>query len=329
MGYPKEILEKSRELLTLRRQKAQQAQSARRAQVLARAPRALELERDISSTSARLAQAVLSGENVAEKVEQIRRFNLDTQKKLREVLVLHGFPPDALEYIPSCPLCKDTGVADGMTCDCVRKLRRSLMYERLGSCAPVESCGFDKFELRFYPESPDGASPASPRAVMAKTFAECQRYAKGFSIDSPSLLLTGGPGLGKTHLSLSIAHTVIERGFDVLYVPFLTLLGQLESARFGKGSEEYADCMDAPLSCELLILDDLGSEFSTSFATSVLYDLINTRQLKGLPSVVSTNLSEQELKARYGERVHSRLFGCCRVLPFLGRDIRLQKMFAK
>jgi DNA replication protein DnaC len=329
MAYPREILEQSRAELAARRQRSAEARAARRAQVARRVPEALALEREIASTSARLAQAVLSGEDVGAKVDEIRRFNLSSQQKLRSLLALHGFAPDALESIPSCAACRDTGVAGGQTCDCVRQLRRALMYDRLGASAPVDTYGFDRFELRWYPEQAGGSSQVSPRAIMTKTFSECLRYAKTFSIGSPSLLLTGGPGLGKTHLSLSIAHTVIERGFDVLYVPFLTLLGRLEAARFGRGGEEYADSLQAPLSCELLILDDLGSEFSTSFSTSVLYDILNSRQLAGFASVISTNLSEQELKARYGERIHSRLFGGCRVLPFLGEDIRLQKIYAR
>jgi DNA replication protein DnaC len=278
MGYPKEILAQSREALAARREKAAAARILRRAQVAERAPEALLLEREIASTSARLANAILSGEDVSSRVEEIRRFNLKAQEKLRALLIASGFEPDALELRSFCPLCGDSGVAGGQVCDVCGSCAKRSCTSGWALQRPSIPAASTASTWRYYSDAPGGSPPVSPRAVMAKTLSECVRYAKTFSAASQSLLLTGGPGLGKTHLSLSIAYSVIERGFDVLYVPFLTLLSRLESARFGKGSEEYLDYLLAPLSCELLILDDLGSEFATSFSTSVLYDLVHSRQ---------------------------------------------------
>lgn len=329
MPYPLEIVKKSRELLAERREKATSEAIERRMAVAKRAPRALEIEREISTTSARLASAVLSGEDVAAQVRKIREFNLQKQRELSEALRSGGFPPDVLEPHYHCALCRDTGAFQGRLCSCVVQLEKELMYERLGAQASVDLCGFERFDLRYYSEKGSPSAAVSERAVMSKTLSECVKYAQNFSLDSPSLLLIGKPGLGKTHLSLSIAYTVIEGGFDVLYLPFHTLLTRLESARFSKGSAEYQDYLDPVLHCELLVLDDLGSEFTTAFSTSVLYDLVNTRQLRSLPTVINTNLNEGDIASRYGERLHSRLLGCFRVIPFVGEDIRLQKLYSK
>ncbi|PWM21313.1 MAG: ATP-binding protein [Oscillospiraceae bacterium] len=329
MPYPQEIVRRSREILEQRREKAVADTVERRLAVSRRAPRALEIEREIATTSARLAAAVLSGEKVQEQVQKIRAFNLEKQQQLSDLLCEAGFAPDVLEPHYFCPVCQDTGNNQGRLCSCVVQLEKELMYERLGAQATVEHCGFDRFDLRYYSEQPTGSPAVSPRAIMSRTLSTCVKYAQDFSLSSPSLLLMGKPGLGKTHLSLSIAYTVIEGGYDVLYLPFHTLLARLETARFSKGSAEYQDYLDPVLSCELLVLDDLGSEFTTAFSTSVLYDLINTRQLRGLPTIINTNLTEGEISGRYGERLHSRLLGGFRVIPFMGEDVRLQKMYSK
>ncbi len=325
MAYPKEIVEMSRGILNDRRERAELALNERRVRISRLAPHVLQLEREIASTSARIAGAVLSGEQVQEKLAQIREFNLAKQQALKDALSAAGFAPDALEIAYHCPACKDTGNHNGRLCDCARQLQKGLMYERLGAVTSPTDSSFENFSLQYYSDIPADGSPVSDRAIMQKALLECTKYAAGFSSASPSLLLIGAPGLGKTHLSVAIACAAIEKGFDVMYVPFHTLLTKLEAARFGKTSEDFQDYLSPALSCELLILDDLGSEFSTSFSTSVLYDIINTRQLQNAATIINTNLKQNELSARYGDRIRSRLLGCYRIIPFAGSDIRLQK----
>ncbi|MEG2175068.1 MAG: ATP-binding protein [Oscillospiraceae bacterium] len=324
MGYPKEILAAARRKLETRRESSMAADAALRARVLEKSPEAFQIAREVSTTSLRLARALLAGGDVAGQIEEIRHFNLCAQQRLGDVLTMAGFAPDALEPHPSCLLCGDTGMCAGMTCDCLRRIQKQLMYERLGASAPIGICTFDQFDLRYYANTllPSGTSPAQ---VMAKTLETCQTYARDFSLVAPSLLLRGGPGLGKTHLSLAIGRTVIENGFDALYAPFHSLLGRLESARFGRNGNDYQEYLAPAQTCDLLILDDLGSEFLGPFAVSLLYDLINSRQLTSHPTVISTNLLPSELTARYGERVSSRLFGGYQTVPFVGEDVRMQK----
>lgn len=325
MAYPREIIDMSRGILNDRRERAELALNERRVRISRLAPHILQLEREIASTSARIASAVLSGEDVQQKLAQVREFNLSKQQALKDALAAAGFAPDALKIQYHCPVCKDTGNDSGRLCDCARQLQKGLMYERLGAVSSLADSTFENFSLHYYSDTPTDNSPVPERAIMQKALLECTKYATSFSPSASSLLLIGSPGLGKTHLSIAIACAAIEKGFDVMYVPFHTLLTKLEAARFGKTSEEFQDYLSPVLSSELLVLDDLGSEFSTSFSTAVLYDIINTRQLQSSPTIINTNLKQNELSARYGDRIRSRLLGCYRIIPFAGSDIRLQK----
>ena len=325
MPYPIEIREKSGEILAKRRSRAAAELAARKNEVTAKCPEILTLERELATTSIRLSKAILDGGDVEAKVEEIKRFNLAKQAEIKATLINNGFSPDALEPKYSCSICKDTGNDGGKPCKCVFQLQKALMYERLGAVSNMAECGFENFSLDYYSAEPLAPNSISPKTIMSKALAECKKYAEEFSLSSQSLLLCGKPGLGKTHLSIAIAMKVIDKEFDVLYSPFHSLLSALEASRFGKGSDDFQNSIEPITKCELLVLDDLGSEFSTSFSVAALYDIINTRQLYSLPTIINTNLTIDELTARYGERISSRLIGGYRVIPFAGQDIRLKK----
>lgn len=325
MPYPKEIREKSSEILAARRQRAEDELLRRKEQIRQALPEISRLERELATTSLRLSRAIIEGGDVEQKIQQIKDFNLAKQQEIRQALISGGFTPDALEIHYACPLCRDTGNNNGRLCSCTVELQKGLMYERLGAVSNMADCGFDNFSLEYFSRERSGGSPICERDIMSKTLQECRKYAESFSRSSQSLLLCGKPGLGKTHLSIAIACEAIDKGFDVLYVPFNTLISRLEAMRFGGGSDDFQAGLEPIMASELLVLDDLGCEFSTAFSTSVLYDIINTRQLCSLPTIINTNLTGEELSAKYGERIASRLLGCYRVIPFVGSDIRLKK----
>jgi DNA replication protein DnaC len=326
MGCPREISELARRRLDERREQCHRRAAVVRNAIAISAPKALEIEKEIAKTSSMLAKAALSGGNVAEKVRQIQVFNLKKQQELTDVLMHAGFEGNALSPSFYCERCKDTGIIQTKICDCVKKIERELLLERLGASAS-QDCTFQDFNLDYYDKNPKNGF--SPYEKMSRAFHMCQNFAESFSTASSSLLLTGGAGLGKTHLSLSIAREVIDKGFDVFYIPFLSLLTRLEVSRFGRNETDYSEYLITPLNCELLILDDLGSEFSSPFGSSILYHIINNRLLYKLPTIINTNLDHTEISRRYGERIGSRLLGCYQVVLFAGEDVRLQKMFKK
>jgi DNA replication protein DnaC len=328
MSYPKEILDAGHAVLSRRRENARTALAARREEIGARFPHVLALERKLATTSAQLARLILGGEDVPAKLKVLRQSNLECQRRMEEELTRAGYSADCLSVRYHCPLCQDKGYTENGMCACFRTVLRDLMYERLGAAAALMSdCSFDNFRLDYYPNVPVSGSELIPRKTMAEVSERCRQYADRFSPGSDNLLMSGPAGLGKTHLSLAIAKAVVDRGFDVIYTPFHLLLTQLEENRFGRGSADYAACVEPVLRCDLLILDDLGSEFATSFAAAALYDIVNTRLTTGASMIINTNLDLKELEQRYSPRLVSRLAGSFKTLPFRGNDIRLLKRF--
>ena len=161
---------------------------------------------------------------------------------------------------------------------------------------------------------------------MGEILSLCRDYAVSFSLQSESLLMLGGTGLGKTHLSLAIARAVIDQGFDVFYIPVQNLVTRLEHERFSRsGTEELGDSLSFVLDADLLILDDLGAEFPTQFTSSVIYNIINSRMIEKKPTIINSNLDMKTIESRYSERTVSRLIGGYKILPFSGTDIRVLK----
>lgn len=327
MAYPQEILVQAKALLAAKQEAVAKQSAAMRTQIAAKLPQALALEREIASTSAQIAAALLSQENVAHKVEEIREFNLQKRAELAHLLLQNGFSANALEPRYFCDRCNDTGIEQTKICHCLRSIQQQLMYQKLGNTSPISEADFATFGLSWYSTEPLEQVGASPHQIMSKTLAVCKSYAAQFDCNAGSLLFVGDPGLGKTHLSLAIAKVAIEKGFDVLYLPFHGLLTKLEGARFGKIEGNYLEYIAPALDCELLVLDDVGSEFQSSFASAALYEIVNTRLIHKLPTIISTNLSDEELAARYSKRTASRLIGCYQVIPFVGQDIRIQKRY--
>jgi len=228
-----------------------------------------------------------------------------------------------LEPSFACNACKDEGFIDGRMCSCLKKLMRIQACNQLNASTPLALCTFDNFSLSYYPNEPSD-SGISAYQQMEQILRYCKAYAAQFSMDAPNLLMQGGTGLGKTHLSLAIAHEAIEKGYGVIYGSAQNMVTNLEKERFQKDNEQQ-DTNQLMLQCDLLIIDDLGTEFSTSFVTAAIYNIVNTRLMTHKPTIISTNLSMKELEERYTERFASRILGSYIPLFFRGKDIRQQK----
>ena len=295
----------------------------RRDRLYAAEPRLKEIEQQLRATMPKLiASALRRGTDPLPAVRVIRDENLALQQERTQLLTGMGYPADYLTEQPACPLCGDTGYYDGQVCRCLREYYKKAQLSELSKLLDMGSQSFETFSFDWYSDE-RGQRKRSPRENMERNFDICQDYARHFSPAADNLLLTGQPGLGKTFLSASIARVVNDRGFSVVYDTAEHIFSQMEEEKF-RPDESSAAHQDVAryLNCDLLIMDDLGTEMVTSFVQSALYQLINSRLLAGKKTVINTNLAPQQLGERYSPQIQSRLEGEYRVLPFFGDDIR-------
>lgn len=319
MAYSREIYESAMAELHRRRIDARTRAAALRDRMIAKHPRLSDIEREMASASMQVARAVLDGGDVTATVNRIRERNLALQAEMADILKAEGCPAPNFSPQYACPACEDTGYADGRVCDCLANLLKEEACKRLSDMAHMKLTSMDELQLKYYPDTPDAQGTMSVRDRMKGILEFCRAYADGFTTDSKSLLFRGPTGTGKTHVSLAIARSAAEKGYSVVYGPAQMLLHQLERERFGKAEGDSEGTM---LTCDLLILDDLGCEFGSSFTVAALYNIVNTRILSGLPTIISTNLDQAQLQERYGDPIVSRLNGEYIPLIFAGRDIR-------
>lgn len=324
MPYGKEIYAQARRELQRRRTQAEREAQRRHDETVERYPALVRIEREMAEAGHSIVYAL--GRPDAEKfLKGLEKQSRAAQERRRNLLQKAGLPDDYLDTPYTCPACGDTGFDGGIMCACYKKLLRSLAYAQIGKRYPLDLCSFESFRLDYYPEEADSRTGVSPRRRMAEIFEFCMHYAEDFGPRSESLFLCGATGLGKTHLSLAIAREAIAKDFAVIYGSTQNLLNDLEAEHFGRRSTENGATQELLLTCDLLILDDLGAEFSTSFTVAALYNIINSRINAGLPVIISTNLTPAELEAKYTQRITSRIIGCYTSLIFCGRDIRQLK----
>lgn len=327
MGYSKEIYDSANRILETRRRKAKQEAKTRQNIFYIRYPQAKEIKRSLATTSINVAKAILNGANTKEQLTLLKNKNLNLQNELSLLLKSAGFPEDHLEIKYHCANCNDNGYIDGKMCSCMKKLLRHEAYNRLNRLSPLSLCSFESFSLEYYSPDPIKPGEPSPKKRMENIFKYCKNYALNFNLSSDNLLMQGATGLGKTHLSLSIAKSVIDKGYGVIYGSTQNIVNKLEKERFRYRREDNDNIESEQylIDCDLLILDDLGTEFATSFSNAAIYNIINSRMMSEKPTIISTNLSVRELEKNYYERFISRIMGNNIRLEFLGNDIRQQK----
>ncbi len=325
MGYSKDIYNNAMEILNQRRMQEEQATELRKMTFFAQCPRAEEIERQLASTAIAAAKAVLKkGGDTVTELQKLRAANQTLQAELSQLLEDRGLPEDYLHPQYECEKCQDEGYCDGMMCDCLKKLLRAEACRKLNATTPLSLSTFESFELKYYPDTIEEGMKTSPRQHMEQVYHFCRSYAQNFTMKSPSLLFFGGTGLSKTHLSLAIANVVLQKGYGVVYDSVHNIMSTLERERFGR--DPYNEDTNQILTeCDLLILDDLGTEFRTNFVTASIYNLINTRIMAHRPTIISTNLTTQEMEKYYTHRFVSRVNSSYTRLPFYGNDIRQMK----
>ena len=326
MTYDGKLLARARAELDRIRAQNRGEQQRRLAEVHAQVPEIREIDARLRAHMAQLVRLTIAkGPELGSRIAGLREENLDLQQRRAELLTARGFGADYLDEIVSCPLCRDTGISGGGVCRCLDRLYNRELTRELGTLMRRGDESFARFDLSLYPDEPDPATGLVPREVMKKVSEACRRYAENFSDASPNLLFQGGTGLGKTFLSACVARVVAGRGFSVCYDTAAAALENYERAKFSRDlpeGEAAALRVKRMESCDLMILDDLGTEMNTPMAQSALYTLVNNRLVNGKKTIVSTNLTNEELTKRYTPQIASRILGEFQCLPFVGADIR-------
>lgn len=318
-----EHIEKARAEISARRNRAKTENDRRFDEINTLIPEIAEINRQLFQTSRNLMQIINSGEDTSARLEALRRQNQQAQLMVRQLLKANNYPENYLDISYTCPKCSDTGYSGGTYCDCLTSLAAKIAAEELNKNAQVNLCSFDTFDLSFY-KGHKTENGADCYRAMEIIYEFCKGYAEHFSKESPSILMFGNTGLGKTHLSLSIASAVLEKGFSVLYDSAINFLRQVENEHFGRDSSGK-DTLSLLLECDLLILDDLGTEFDTQFYQSMIYNIINTRINRSLPTIISTNMDWSGISHKYDERITSRIFATYVNQHFVGYDVRILK----
>ena len=311
MPYDGKLLARARGELDNIRAKNRDETQRRYNEVCARLPEIRSIDAELRGHMAKLVRLTIGkGPDMQAQIAALRDENLDLQMHRAELLTAAGFGADYLNEIISCPLCRDTGVYKGGVCRCLDRLYNKELTKELGTLMRRGDESFEKFDLSLYPAQADPAAGVVPRDVMRKVSEACRRYAENFSDSSTNL------------------RVVSARGFSVCYDTAAAALDNYEKAKFSRDTEEgeaAAVKIRRMESCDLMILDDLGTEMPTPMGQSALYTLVNSRLVNGKKTIISTNLSNDELSKRYSEQIASRILGEFQCLPFVGTDIRRMK----
>ena len=326
MAYDGRVLRRALQRFEEDRQERDKRFQERRESIFRRQPRLRQIDAELRATTSRIISSALRrGTDPLPVLEVLRDENLSLQEEKRALLEKMGLPQDCLEDKPACALCGDTGYRGGEMCRCLRNYYAREQRKELSRMLDLAGQSFETFSLDWYsPEILPGLG-ISARKNMERNYQECKQYAESFAAPgSGNLLLTGPPGLGKTFLSAAIAREVSGDGWSVVYDTATHIFQRFEDRKFGReeGEEAQGD-VTRVLTCDLLILDDLGTEMTTAFVQSALYQIINSRLMERRPTILSTNLKVAELGGRYGAQTASRIEGEYQILTFFGQDIRV------
>ena len=321
MKYSIDALRYANSIIEKRRDNALKLFEKNKISAYNKIPSLIDIDNELSSSGLIISKSIISHKaNASKIIQDVKENNKELIRKKQQLLKENGFPVDFLSIPYQCKKCNDTGYVDAMPCECLKEILNEYSMQESIRKSQETPHSFENFNIDLYPEVYNNA-PC--KEIMSQVYALCKDYANDFSTNSENLLLLGETGTGKTHLSLSIFKEVSEKGFNVIYMSAPDLFTALEKERFNQ--QIGAENMYSVTNCELLIIDDLGSEFITTFTVSALYNIINTRLLNELPTIISSNLNNKEITEKYHERITSRLYGCYERLLFCGDDIRIKK----
>ncbi len=324
MPYQSEIIQQATARLERQRAQRRAEQQQLRQSVYDSIPELKQLDARLRAGMAAVAAAAFDySADPAARVAALRQENRQLQARRAALIADAGINPADIDDTPACKRCDDRGWIGSAMCDCLKTLCAQEQIQSLSSMLDLGEQSFENFSLDWYSTEYDPSAGLSAREQMQMIYKVCSSYANRFGkFLSNNLFLTGAPGLGKTYLSACIARVVSEKGFSVVYDTAVRVFSQFEDAKFAR-SDTASQAVERYLNCDLLILDDLGSELTSQMTQSALYTLINTRLISDRHTVISSNLSLQEVQARYQPMIASRIAGEYRPLIFQGQDIRI------
>ncbi len=307
------------QLMEDRRTQGKIEENRRREEISANVPAIAQKERELQENHAAFFRFIADRDDSEEKFLSFRDKSLSLQEEIKELLIKNGYPADYLDPVHHCSVCCDEGVVDNALCACYKQALSEQYLKESGMERLFTGCSFANYDLSLYPED--------TRNKMKTLLEFSKKYVKTFGEDSQNLLFVGEPGCGKTFLSVCIGCELIRAGKFVLYAPVQELLNDFEAATFrnkeaGLPTEDY-------LEADLLIIDDLGTEFYSSFVETTLYSVINTRLTRKKPTVISTNLSIEDRGECYAARLNSRLTYSFLNLEFPVADLRAETLRRK
>lgn len=305
------IRESEEKLLKLRREEIEQ-----------KIPQVIGIEKEIARLCLKLSINILNNAKDKDKfLVELKEKITDLRIKKSELLVSNNYPLDYLDMHYRCPKCKDTGFVGTNKCICYKQKLVELYYENSDLKEILKKNNFDNFNLELYSYRKTGNEPISPRKNIEEIASKAWNFIETFSSTDENLLFLGNPGTGKTFLSNCIAKELLDRGSLVIYRTAETLIHDLKQIRFNNDDT----LEDLLLNCDLLIIDDLGSEQITDFSKTELFNLLNRRLLKKNKLLISTNYDLEDLLKIYSERISSRLLGEFTLCNFFGEDIRIHQ----
>lgn len=306
------------------KEKNKREQEERKAAVYKKLPRLKEIENEMINLGIEITKAVLfddGDKNVL--LEHLKKKQLDLKIEKAEILSSNNYPKDYLELKYDCKKCQDTGFIGLDKCSCLIQKQISHNYKQSKLSGILKQENFDNFNINYYSDITSGKG-VSPRKNMQHIYLECIKYVKDFDSHNRNMLFIGRPGLGKTFLCHSIAKDLLQAGKSVIYQSAPDLMDLVRKYKFDFDNEEQGnEALNDIYKCDLLIIDDLGTELSTQFSGLVIYNILNKRLTESKKMIISTNLDVDEIIKNYSERITSRVFGNFDMFEFFGDDIRL------
>lgn len=299
----------------------------RKSEIYTKVPRIKDIDNSIERIGLDIAMSAFKDINIEDYISEKKKAITDLKVEKSELLTLHNYPVDYLDVKYKCSKCKDTGYIGNKKCSCFKQKLINSLYKQSNLKDILRKENFDMFDIGLYSEKVDETYGISPRKNMEEVFSYCINYVNKFDSIDENLLFIGNPGIGKTFLSHCIAKDLLDKAKTVIYQTTPNLIELIRSIKFNDQLDN--ELLNDFLDCDLLILDDLGTEQNNSFSQTELFNVINGRLIRSKKTIISTNILMQELPGHYPERIRSRILGSYRMFKFYGDDIRIIKNITK